>query len=77
MAKLLSYFNLCPIMDPKDFLGVAEGKEEGTIINTLGRNIIIIIKVCPGIILSLMGLVSNPLSLAAAQPETDEELGDD
>lgn len=45
MAKLLSYFNLCPIMDPKDFLGVAEGKEEGTIINTLGRNIIIIIKV--------------------------------
>lgn len=47
MAKLLSYFNLCPIMDPKDFLGVAEGKEEGTIINTLGRNIIIIIKVCP------------------------------
>lgn len=32
-------------MDSKDFLGVAEGKEEGTIINTLGRNIIIIIKV--------------------------------
>lgn len=45
MAKLLSYFNLCPIMDAKDFLGVSEGKEEGTIINTLGRNIIIIIKV--------------------------------
>lgn len=45
MAKLLSYFNLCPIMDSRDFLGVAEGKEEGTIINTLGRNIIIIIKV--------------------------------
>lgn len=45
MAKLLSYFNLCPIMDPKDILGVAEGKEEGTIINTLGKNIIIIMKV--------------------------------
>lgn len=45
MAKLLSYFNLCPIMDSKDFLGVAEDKEEGTIINTLGKNIVIIIKV--------------------------------
>lgn len=49
MAKLLSYFNLCPIMDPKDFLGVANDKEEGTIINTLGRNIIIVIKVSAAI----------------------------
>lgn len=47
MAKLLSYFNLCPIMDANDLLGVAEDKEEGTIINTLGKNMIIIIKVRP------------------------------
>lgn len=45
MAKLLSYYHLCPINDQKEFLGLSQGRENGTVINTLGRNIIINFKV--------------------------------
>lgn len=45
MTKFLTYYNLCPIPEPKDFLGISPDKEEGNIITTLGKNIIIIIKV--------------------------------
>lgn len=45
MAKLLSYYQLCPINDEKEFLGLSQGSENGTVINTLGKNIIINFKV--------------------------------
>ncbi|XP_060519983.1 nucleolar protein 11 [Cylas formicarius] len=39
MAKLLSYYRLCPLIDTKSLLGISEGKEKGTVIVTLGKNI--------------------------------------
>ncbi|XP_075161376.1 nucleolar protein 11 [Haematobia irritans] len=45
MTKFITYFNLCPIPEPKDFLGISPDKDEGNIITTLGKNIIIIIKI--------------------------------
>lgn len=45
MAKLLSYYDLCSISDHKEFLGLAEDSEPGTVINTLGRNIFLLIQV--------------------------------
>lgn len=45
MTKFITYYNLCPIPEPKDFLGISPDKEQGNIITTLGKNIIIIIKV--------------------------------
>lgn len=48
MSKFTSYYNLCPIHDPKEFLGLSSDSEEGNIIVTLGRNIVKIIKVNKG-----------------------------
>ncbi|KAM7357663.1 nucleolar protein 11 [Cochliomyia hominivorax] len=45
MTKFITYYNLCPIPEPKDFLGISPDKEEGNIITTLGKNIVIIIKI--------------------------------
>ncbi|XP_065361676.1 nucleolar protein 11 [Calliphora vicina] len=45
MTKFITYYNLCPIPEPKDFLGISPDKEEGNVITTLGKNIIIIIKI--------------------------------
>ncbi|XP_005182464.2 nucleolar protein 11 [Musca domestica] len=45
MTKFITYFNLCPIPEPKDFLGISPDKDEGNIITTLGKNIIIVIKI--------------------------------
>lgn len=45
MTKFVTYFNLCSIPEPKDFLGISPDKDENNIITTLGKNIIIIIKV--------------------------------
>lgn len=45
MAKLLSYFDLCSISDHKEFLGLSEDREPGTVINTIGRNIFFTIQV--------------------------------
>lgn len=45
MAKILNYYALCPISDVDEFLGLSQGAEAGTIINTLGRNIISSVKV--------------------------------
>lgn len=45
MAKILSYYHLCPINDEKEFLGLSQDSESGTVINTLGKNIIISVKV--------------------------------
>ncbi|XP_073843699.1 nucleolar protein 11 [Musca autumnalis] len=45
MTKFITYFNLCPIPEPKEFLGISPDKDEGNIITTLGKNIIIVIKI--------------------------------
>jgi hypothetical protein len=45
MAKLLAYYNLCPINNVDEFLGLSKDAEPGCVINTLGRNIILIVKV--------------------------------
>lgn len=45
MAKLLAYYNLCPINNLKEFLGLSKDLDSGSVINTLGKNIVLIIKV--------------------------------
>lgn len=40
MAKLHNYYVLCPLIDQKSFLGVAEDREEACVIVTLGRNVV-------------------------------------
>lgn len=40
MAKLHNYYVLCPLIDQKSFLGVAEDKEDEHVIVTLGRNVV-------------------------------------
>lgn len=52
MAKILNYYALCPINDVEEFLGLSPGAEPGTVINTLGRNIISTVKVSSGEMLS-------------------------
>ncbi|XP_058463229.1 nucleolar protein 11 [Malaya genurostris] len=44
MAKLLAYYSLCPINDTREFLGISRDVGSGCIINTLGRNIIQVVK---------------------------------
>lgn len=56
MAKLLAYYTLCPVNDRRDFLGVSADAENGAIINTLGRNIVVITKVCRGYVYILIPL---------------------
>lgn len=41
MAKLSSYYTLCPLIDQQSLLGVERDKEPGCAIVTLGRNIVI------------------------------------
>lgn len=41
MAKLLSYYRLCPLIDTKNLLGISEDTEKGVVIVTLGKNIAI------------------------------------
>ncbi|XP_054733974.1 uncharacterized protein LOC129241586 [Anastrepha obliqua] len=45
MAKFLSYFNLSRINDSKDFLGTSPDREKGSVIVTLSRNIVIVVKI--------------------------------
>ena len=45
MAKLNSYYTLCPLIDQQSLLGVEKDKEPGCAIVTLGRNIVIRYKV--------------------------------
>lgn len=40
MAKLHSYFVLCPLIDQKSFLGVSEDREAEYVLVTLGRNVV-------------------------------------
>ncbi|XP_078033783.1 nucleolar protein 11-like [Augochlora pura] len=41
MAKLYSYYTLCPLIDQQNLLGVEQDSESGCAIVTLGRNIVI------------------------------------
>lgn len=45
MARIVNYFHLCPINDEEELFGLAPDHSKGTVINTLGKNIIIIVKV--------------------------------
>ena len=45
MSKLLSFFSLCPINDLNEFLGLSKDAEAGSVINTIGKNIVLISKV--------------------------------
>lgn len=45
MAKLSSYYTLCPLIDQQTLLGVEKDKESGCAVVTLGRNIVIRYKV--------------------------------
>lgn len=45
MAKLFSYYGLCPLIDQKSFLGLSEDKVPGCVIVTLGKKIVIRYKV--------------------------------
>ncbi|XP_034480883.1 uncharacterized protein LOC117786649 [Drosophila innubila] len=45
MSKFLSYYNLFPIPDPKEFLGMAADKETGNVITTLARNVVVILNI--------------------------------
>ncbi|XP_055624508.1 nucleolar protein 11-like [Toxorhynchites rutilus septentrionalis] len=44
MAKLLAYYSLCPINDVGEFLGLSRDVHAGCVINTLGRNIVQVVK---------------------------------
>ena len=45
MAKLSSYYTLCPLIDQQSLLGVEKDADPGCAIVTLGRNIVIRYKV--------------------------------
>ncbi|XP_030382341.1 uncharacterized protein LOC115629880 [Scaptodrosophila lebanonensis] len=45
MSKFLSYYNLFPIPDPKEFLGLDADREEGNVITTLARNVVVILNI--------------------------------
>lgn len=78
MAKILNYYHLCPINDEKEFLGLSQDAEPGTVINTLGRNIIISVKVCwlrlSARAARMITFVSSPHWISVEQPETDKQL---
>ncbi|PNF31620.1 hypothetical protein B7P43_G17189 [Cryptotermes secundus] len=41
MARLCAYYSLCPLIDQRSLLGVAEDSTSGCVIVTLGKNIVI------------------------------------
>lgn len=45
MARLCAYYSLCPLIDQRSLLGVAEDSTSGCVIVTLGKNIVIRYKV--------------------------------
>ncbi|EDV40867.1 uncharacterized protein Dana_GF23706 [Drosophila ananassae] len=45
MSKFLSYYNLFPIPDPKEFLGLASDKEKGNVVTTLARNVVVVLNI--------------------------------
>lgn len=55
MAKLHSYYVLCPLIDQKSFLGVSQDKDSENVIVSLGKNVVNTYRVS----LSLMLFVNN------------------
>jgi len=49
MSKFLSYYNLFPIPDPKEFLGLAADREKGNVVTTLARNVVVVLNVSSGL----------------------------
>lgn len=45
MAKILSFYNLCPLNSITELIGLSQDAEPGSIINTLGKNIVMTMKV--------------------------------
>lgn len=45
MSKFLSYYNLFPIPDPKEFLGLAADRENGNVVTTLARNVVVVLNI--------------------------------
>ncbi|EDW76784.1 uncharacterized protein Dwil_GK20236 [Drosophila willistoni] len=45
MSKFLSYYNLFPIPDPKEFLGLASDCEKGNVVTTLARNVVVVLNI--------------------------------
>ncbi|KAH8295763.1 hypothetical protein KR018_007773 [Drosophila ironensis] len=45
MSQFLSFYNLFPIPDPKEFLGLASDKEKGNVITTLARNVVVVLNI--------------------------------
>ncbi|KAH8324944.1 hypothetical protein KR074_011693 [Drosophila pseudoananassae] len=45
MSKFLSYYNLFPIPDPKEFLGLASDKEKGNVVTSLARNVVVVLNI--------------------------------
>ena len=59
MAKLLAYYNLCPINNVEEFLGLSKDAEPGCVINTLGRNIILVVKVSKNVYVPMLSKQIN------------------
>lgn len=75
MAKILSYFHLCPINDEEEFLGLSRDQTKGNVINTLGKNIIINVKVWPPLALFFSMFESlNFVWFSVEQSETNQQL---
>jgi hypothetical protein len=45
MARLCAYYSLCPLIDQRSLLGIAEDSTSDCVIVTLGKNIVIRYKV--------------------------------
>lgn len=45
MAKFTTYYNLAPINDTKEFLGISKDKVNGNIITTIEKNCVVVLKV--------------------------------
>ncbi|XP_037721926.1 uncharacterized protein LOC119554896 [Drosophila subpulchrella] len=45
MSKFLSYYNLFPIPDPKEFLGLAADRKKGNVVTTLARNVVVVLNI--------------------------------
>lgn len=84
MARISNYFHLCPINDEEELCGLAPDHSKGTVVNTLGKNIIIIVKVRPPNPFTALAALDpftlcsridrTPFSIAAKQPEASEKL---
>lgn len=45
MSKFTSFYNLCPIHETKEFIEISPDHEDGNVITTLGRTMIVVMNV--------------------------------